>query len=88
VFFQGVNSTTIWSSPDSGSQISPLSFRQVAQTAERGLFDAFFLGEGLRLREVGGRIHDLDIAGRPGSPVPPRIAPDLPAPDLPAVRRE
>jgi FMN-dependent oxidoreductase (nitrilotriacetate monooxygenase family) len=65
VFFQGVNHTTIWSSPDSGSQISPLSFRQVAQTAERGLFDAFFLGEGLRLREVGGRIHDLDIAGRP-----------------------
>jgi FMN-dependent oxidoreductase (nitrilotriacetate monooxygenase family) len=65
VFFQGVNSTTIWSSPDSGSQISPLSFRQVAQTAERGLFDAFFLGEGLRLREVGGRIHDLDVAGRP-----------------------
>jgi hypothetical protein len=33
VFFQGVNHTTIWSSPDSGSQISPLSFRQVAQTA-------------------------------------------------------
>jgi len=65
VFFQGVNSTTIWSSPDSGSQISPLSYRQVAQTAERGLFDAFFLGEGLRLREVGGQIHDLDIAGRP-----------------------
>jgi FMN-dependent oxidoreductase (nitrilotriacetate monooxygenase family) len=65
VFFQGVNHTTIWSSPDSGSQISPLSFRQVAHTAERGLFDAFFLGEGLRLREVGGRIHDLDIAGRP-----------------------
>jgi FMN-dependent oxidoreductase (nitrilotriacetate monooxygenase family) len=65
VFFQGVNHTTIWSSPDSGSQISPLSYRQVAQTAERGLFDAFFLGEGLRLREVGGRIHDLDIAGRP-----------------------
>jgi FMN-dependent oxidoreductase (nitrilotriacetate monooxygenase family) len=65
VFFQGVNHTTIWSSPDSGSQISPLSYLQVAQTAERGLFDAFFLGEGLRLREVGGRIHDLDIAGRP-----------------------
>jgi FMN-dependent oxidoreductase (nitrilotriacetate monooxygenase family) len=65
VFFQGVNNTTIWSSPDSGSQISPQSFRQVARTAERGLFDAFFLGEGLRLREVGGRVHDLDIAGRP-----------------------
>jgi alkanesulfonate monooxygenase SsuD/methylene tetrahydromethanopterin reductase-like flavin-dependent oxidoreductase (luciferase family) len=43
----------------------PASYTRVAQTAERGLFDAFFLGEGLRLREVDGRIHDLDIAGRP-----------------------
>lgn len=65
VFFQGVNHWTIWSDPSSGSQISPESYRQVAQTAERGLFDAFFLGEGLRLREVEGRIHDLDVAGRP-----------------------
>ncbi|WP_432841895.1 NtaA/DmoA family FMN-dependent monooxygenase [Dactylosporangium sp. CA-092794] len=65
VFFQGVNHWTIWSDPASGSQISPESYRRVAQTAERGLFDAFFLGEGLRLREVGGRIHDLDVAGRP-----------------------
>ena len=65
VFFQGVNYWTIWSTPASGSQISPESYRQVAQTAERGLFDAFFLGEGLRLREVGGRVHELDVAGRP-----------------------
>ncbi|MER7008448.1 LLM class flavin-dependent oxidoreductase [Dactylosporangium sp. NPDC000555] len=65
VFFQGVNYWTIWSDPASGSQISPESYRRVAQTAERGLFDAFFLGEGLRLREVDGRIHDLDVAGRP-----------------------
>jgi FMN-dependent oxidoreductase (nitrilotriacetate monooxygenase family) len=65
VFFQGVNHWTIWSAPQSGSQIDPASFRQVARTAERGLFDAFFLGEGLRLREVDGLIHDLDVAGRP-----------------------
>ncbi|MFD9118483.1 NtaA/DmoA family FMN-dependent monooxygenase [Streptomyces bottropensis] len=65
VFFQGVNHWTIWSDPASGSQIDPAGFRQVARTAERGLFDAFFLGEGLRLREVDGRIHDLDVAGRP-----------------------
>jgi len=65
VFFQGVNFHTIWSSPDSGSQHDFASFRQVAQTAERGLFSAFFLGEGLRLREHFGRIHDLDVAGRP-----------------------
>jgi FMN-dependent oxidoreductase (nitrilotriacetate monooxygenase family) len=65
VFFQGVNHWTIWSAPQSGSQIDPASFRRVAQTAEHGLFDAFFLGEGLRLREVDGLIHDLDVAGRP-----------------------
>ncbi|MFC4944519.1 NtaA/DmoA family FMN-dependent monooxygenase [Pseudonocardia sp. GCM10023141] len=65
VFFQGVNHWTIWSDPSSGSQIDPASYRRVAQAAERGLFDAFFLGEGLRLREVDGRIHDLDVAGRP-----------------------
>ncbi|MGW4841666.1 NtaA/DmoA family FMN-dependent monooxygenase [Nocardia brasiliensis] len=65
VFFQGVNHTTIWSDPASGSQIDFETFRQVAQTAERGLFDAFFLGEGLRLREQDGRILELDIAGRP-----------------------
>jgi FMN-dependent oxidoreductase (nitrilotriacetate monooxygenase family) len=65
VFFQGVNHWTIWSDPNSGSQIDPESYRRVAQAAERGLFDAFFLGEGLRLREVDGRVHDLDVAGRP-----------------------
>ncbi|MET9101799.1 NtaA/DmoA family FMN-dependent monooxygenase [Streptomyces antibioticus] len=65
VFFQGVNHWTVWSDPASGSQIDPANFRKVAQTAERGLFDAFFLGEGLRLREVDGRIHELDVAGRP-----------------------
>ena len=65
VFFQGVNHSTIWSDPASGSQTDFESFRQVAQTAERGLFDAFFLGEGLRLREHNGLLHDLDVVGRP-----------------------
>ncbi|MDF3307670.1 NtaA/DmoA family FMN-dependent monooxygenase [Rhodococcus koreensis] len=65
VFFQGVNHTTIWSDPTSGSQIDFETFRRVAHTAERGLFDAFFLGEGLRLREQEGKILDLDIVGRP-----------------------
>ncbi|MFJ4219596.1 NtaA/DmoA family FMN-dependent monooxygenase [Curtobacterium luteum] len=65
VFFQGVNSTTIWTEPESGSQTAFESFRRVAQTAERGLFAAFFLGEGLRLREHLGRLHDLDVVGRP-----------------------
>ena len=39
----------------------------LAQTAERGKFDFFFLAEGLRLREHRGRIFDLDVVGRPDS---------------------
>jgi FMN-dependent oxidoreductase (nitrilotriacetate monooxygenase family) len=65
VFFQGVNHTTVWSDPASGSQIDFETFRRMVTTAERGLFDAFFLGEGLRLREQDGKLLDLDIAGRP-----------------------
>lgn len=64
-FFQGVNVGTIWKSEESGSQIAFESFRQLLQTAERGKFAAFFLGEGLRLREVNGEIYDLDVVGRP-----------------------
>ncbi|MHA7279829.1 NtaA/DmoA family FMN-dependent monooxygenase [Arthrobacter sp. MDT2-2] len=65
VFFQGVNSGTIWKATESGSQTDFESFRRIAQTAERGLFAAFFLGEGLRLREHLGRPHALDVVGRP-----------------------
>ncbi len=65
VFFQGVNSGTIWKAAEAGSQTDFESFRRIAQTAERGLFAAFFLGEGLRLREHLGRPHALDVAGRP-----------------------
>ena len=65
--FPGVNSSTVWSDPNSGSQIDFESFRHFAQTAERGLFDYVFLAEGLRLREHGGLIHDLDVAGRPAT---------------------
>jgi FMN-dependent oxidoreductase (nitrilotriacetate monooxygenase family) len=63
--FPGVNNTTVWSDPSSGSQIDFASFVHMAQTAERGLFDFFFLAEGLRLREHRGKIHDLDVVGRP-----------------------
>ncbi|MFH8626148.1 NtaA/DmoA family FMN-dependent monooxygenase [Streptomyces vietnamensis] len=65
--FPGVNSTTVWADPRSGSQIDFSSFEHLARTAERGLFDFFFLAEGLRLREHAGRIHDLDVVGRPES---------------------
>ena len=55
----------MWADPESGSQIEFDSFVHLARTAERGLFDFFFLAEGLRLREHRGRIHDLDVVGRP-----------------------
>ncbi|MFH9612203.1 NtaA/DmoA family FMN-dependent monooxygenase [Streptomyces pratensis] len=65
--FPGVNSTTVWADPRSRSQIDFTSFEHLARTAERGKFDFFFLAEGLRLREHNGRIHDLDVVGRPES---------------------
>jgi FMN-dependent oxidoreductase (nitrilotriacetate monooxygenase family) len=65
--FPGVNNTTVWADPRSRSQIDFSSFEHLARTAERGLFDFFFLAEGLRPREHKGRIHDLDVVGRPES---------------------
>ena len=63
--FPGVNNTTVWSDPRSGSHIEFESFRRFAQTAERAKFDFLFLAEGLRLREQNGLIYDLDVVGRP-----------------------
>ncbi|MEV5069025.1 NtaA/DmoA family FMN-dependent monooxygenase [Microbacterium sp. LMI12-1-1.1] len=65
--FPGVNSTTVWTDPTAGSQIDFASFEHFAATAERGLFDYVFLAEGLRLREHKGRIHELDVLGRPNT---------------------
>ncbi len=63
--FPGVNNTTVWTDPEAGSQVEFDSFVHLARTAERGLFDFFFLAEGLRLREHRGHIYDLDVVGRP-----------------------
>src|SRR5690242_16505808 len=63
--FPGVNNTTVWSDPRSGSHIEFASFEHFARTAERAKFDFLFLAEGLRLREQGGQIYDLDVMGRP-----------------------
>lgn len=65
VFFQGVNSSTVWRLPESGDQVAWESFETLVRTAERGRFAAFFLGEGLRLREHRGVPLELDVAGRP-----------------------
>uniref|UniRef100_UPI000A3BFAD2 NtaA/DmoA family FMN-dependent monooxygenase n=1 Tax=Streptomyces scabiei TaxID=1930 RepID=UPI000A3BFAD2 len=63
--FPGVNNTTVWSAPEAGSHIEFSSFTHFARTAERAKFDFLFLAEGLRLREQGGSIYDLDVVGRP-----------------------
>ncbi len=63
--FPGVNNTTVWSEPDSGSQIDFSSFEHLARRSEEAKLDFIFLAEGLRLREHKGRIHDLDVVGRP-----------------------
>ncbi|HXJ26535.1 MAG TPA: LLM class flavin-dependent oxidoreductase, partial [Streptosporangiaceae bacterium] len=63
--FPGVNNTTVWSDPRSGSHIDFSSFEHFARTAERAKFDFLFLAEGLRLREQNGQIYDLDVVGRP-----------------------
>jgi hypothetical protein len=62
--FPGVNNTTVWSDPAAGSHIEFSSFREFARIAEDAKFDFLFLAEGLRLREQGGKIYDLDVVGR------------------------
>ena len=64
-YLGGVNHHTLWALPDSGSQIDFSTFRHVAQTAERGKFDLFFLAEGLILRERLRQVFDQDVVGRP-----------------------
>ena len=70
--FPGVNNTTVWSDPAAGSQIEFGSFRQFAQTAERGKFDFVFLAEGLRLREQNGLATRSWPTPAPASSWPPR----------------
>jgi FMN-dependent oxidoreductase (nitrilotriacetate monooxygenase family) len=65
VFYTGVGPQLIWSHPTVGPHVAIETFTGIVQLLERGLFDAFFLGEGLRVRENRGQIYDLDVAGRP-----------------------
>ncbi|MBO0802177.1 MAG: NtaA/DmoA family FMN-dependent monooxygenase [Nocardiopsaceae bacterium] len=65
--FPGVNNHTVWTDPAAGSQIAFSSFAHLARTADAAGFDFFFLAEGLRLREQRGKIHDLDVVGRPNT---------------------
>jgi FMN-dependent oxidoreductase (nitrilotriacetate monooxygenase family) len=65
VFFTGVGPQLIWADPSCASHHEIETFVEVVQLLERGLFDAFFLGEGLRVRENRGKVFDLDVSGRP-----------------------
>lgn len=65
VFYPGVGPQLLWA--ESASHTSPAAFAEVVTTLERGLFDAFFLGDGQRLRENRGKVYDLDVSGRPDS---------------------
>lgn len=65
VFYPGIGPQTVWEDPKAADQVSPDTFLRVAQTLERGLFDAFFLGDGQRIRENRGAVLSTDIAGRP-----------------------
>jgi alkanesulfonate monooxygenase SsuD/methylene tetrahydromethanopterin reductase-like flavin-dependent oxidoreductase (luciferase family) len=65
VFFTGVGPQLIWADPSCASHHEIDTFVEVVQLLERGLFDAFFLGEGLRVRENRGKVFDLDVSGRP-----------------------
>lgn len=65
VFLTGVGPELIWTDPSAAPHTAIETFVEVVQLLERGLFDAFFLGEGLRVRENRGRVFDLDVAGRP-----------------------
>ncbi|MDF3304589.1 NtaA/DmoA family FMN-dependent monooxygenase [Rhodococcus sp. T2V] len=65
VFYPGIGPQTVWEDPKAPDQVSPDTFLRVAQTLERGLFDAFFLGDGQRVRENRGAALATDIAGRP-----------------------
>ncbi|WP_436758330.1 NtaA/DmoA family FMN-dependent monooxygenase [Streptosporangium sp. V21-05] len=65
VFYTGVGPQLIWTGPTAAPHVAIETFTGLARLLERGLFDAFFLGEGLRVRENRGRVYDLDVAGRP-----------------------
>lgn len=65
VFYPGIGAQTVWEDPNAPDQVATDTFVEVARTLERGLFDAFFLGDGQRVRENRGAILSTDIAGRP-----------------------
>jgi FMN-dependent oxidoreductase (nitrilotriacetate monooxygenase family) len=64
--FFGFGPAYVWSeAPSSEVYYDFAAWRQLARTAERGLFSTLFLGDSQRLREHLGRITDHSVTGRP-----------------------
>lgn len=63
VFYPAIGPQYRWA--DSALHFTADTTIRTAQTLERGLFDALFVGDGQRVREHRGRVYELDISGRP-----------------------
>jgi N-acetyl-S-(2-succino)cysteine monooxygenase len=65
VFFQGVGHTIAWRHPEHAPHDQFATYVRFAQTAERGLLDFIFFGEGLVVREHRERFYGGIVNGRP-----------------------
>jgi N-acetyl-S-(2-succino)cysteine monooxygenase len=65
VFLQGVGHTIAWRHPEHAKFTEFETYVKFAQTAERGLFDFIFFGEGLMVREHRGGFFGPIVNGRP-----------------------
>ncbi len=64
--FFGFGPTYVWSQAERDDVYYDFAaWRQLARTAERGLFSTLFLGDSQRLREHLGRVTDTSVTGRP-----------------------
>ena len=66
----GVNEHTLWEHPEAGSQIEFSTFKHVAQKAEAGKFDYFFLAEGRCEGSISGRFRGANYPRREGAEGP------------------
>ncbi len=64
-FFQGVGHTIAWRHPDHAKHDDFATYVRFAQTAERGLLDFIFFGEGLVVREHRDKFFGSIVNGRP-----------------------
>jgi N-acetyl-S-(2-succino)cysteine monooxygenase len=64
-FFQGVGHTIAWRHPDHAPHDAFSTYVRFAQTAERGLLDFIFFGEGLVVREHRDKFFGPIVNGRP-----------------------